>query len=152
MRERGTELHKESNKILFYKSSIWETLYKGDTLAFFFFNKEVGKRNPSSFHHCISLPLFAMLTSFQFTQSALPTRLAALFPCDSCWPIAAQAHLVPCEAGALLHYITAATGCHGNTHGHYHTVLECVWNDTLCVFVSVLNVYRDRVPTGLVNH
>lgn len=93
-----------------------------------------------------------MLTSFQFTQSALPTRLAALFPCDYCWPIAAQAHLVPCEAGASLHYITAATGCHGNTHGHYHTVLVCVWNMTLCVFVSVLNVYRHRVPTGLENH
>lgn len=96
-----------------------------------------GTRNP---HKALSItaslfsspPLFAMLTSFQFTQSALPTQLAALFPCDSCWPIAAQAHLVPCEAGASLHYITAATGCHGNTHGHYHTVLVCMWNITLC--------------------
>lgn len=87
------------------------------------------KSSPSPFHHCISLsspPLFAMLTSFQFTESALPTPLAAEFPCDSCWPIAEQAHLVPCEAGASLHYITAATGCHGNTHGHYHTVSVCV--------------------------
>ena len=76
-----------------------------------------------------------MLTSFQFTQSALPSRLVPTFPCDSCCPMVVQAHLMPCEAGASLHYITAATGCHGNAHGHYRTVLECV-----CVFVCAENM------------
>jgi len=49
-----------------------------------------------------------------------------------------------------LHYITAATGCHGNAHEHYHTVwvCVCVCNIT-CVFARVLNVYRHRIPTGL---
>lgn len=99
-----------------------------------------------------SPPLFAMLTSFQFTQSALPTRLAALFPCDSRRPIAAQAHLVPCEAEASLHYITAATGCHGNAHGHYHTLCVCVhawW--FLCVFVGRLNGYSTHRHWEYVN-
>lgn len=134
-RDCGTKLHDEAQSytknppknVLFTSKSDQEVkLYDGESWI---------RRGETRIPHqafsitaslLLSPPLFAMLTSFQFTQSALPTRLAVLFPCDSCWPIAAQAHLVPCETGASLHYITAATGCHGNTHGHYHTVLACV--------------------------
>ena len=73
-------------------------------------------------------PLCTTLTSFQFTQSALPSRLAAPPQCDPpSRPIAWQAHWVPCEPGASLRYITAATGCHGNAHGqHQHRSAFCV--------------------------
>lgn len=66
-----------------------------------------------------SPPLSPLLTIFQFTQSALPSSLAAALPCDANQPVAAQAHLVPCEAGAcstisLQQQVAMAT--------HYHSV------------------------------
>lgn len=126
MRHYGTQLHKKSQN--WTKPYFEEQYLEVNTLKMTLIrkgHKKIPTKSSPSLHLFPSPPLFAMLTSFQFTQSALPTQLAALFPCDSCWPIAAQAHLVPCEAGASLHYITAATGCHGNAHGHYHTVCVC---------------------------
>lgn len=151
MRDYGTQLHRESQN--WTKPNLEEQYLEVYTLQRWVLSGRDTRILPKpsqSLHLFPSPPLFAMLTSFQFTQSPLPTRLAALFPCDCCWPIAAQAHLVPCETWASLHYITAATGCHGNAHGHCHTVLVCVW--TMAVCFSVLNVYRHRVPTGLENH
>lgn len=78
-----------------------------------------------------SPPLFTAMKRFQFAQSALPSPLAALLPCDSSRPMAAQAHLVPCEAerrSTTLPQQPAAVATHAAT--------TCV-----CV-----------VPAGLENH
>lgn len=133
MADCGTKLNvgtSESNS-----SHIWEmTLRKGDS----FTEKWDKKSSLSHFHHCIffpSPPLFAMLTSFQFTQSVLPTPLAAPLPCDSCWPIAAEAHLVPCEAGASpLHHCSNRLPWQ-RTRALPHCFSICA--ASLCVYLSV---------------
>lgn len=84
--------------LYFWRGILWKPVLINNS-----FLLERGIRNPPQALSITAIlfpspPLFTRLSGFQFTQSALPTPLAALFPCDSCRPIAVQAHLVPCEA------------------------------------------------------
>lgn len=90
--------------------------------------------------------LLFLCSILHFTPSALPSSLAAA-SCDSRRPIAAQAHVEPCEAGASLRYIAAATGCHGNTRAQSACVLYLL-NIEYQYLYSTSNVRTFRVvPT-----